>query len=293
MPGRGLRRCIPQPLGSAVLRSAEQFSVGRERSRLVAALHLHARFGRGCGSPGAQVHAQPVGISLDHGRAPRGRGRPVPTLIGPVCDWARRARDRGGGNALLELRDPVGQIGGLRRPPDRRLQIRDASLEGREAVGRGRRRRDLGRRSWRRGREARGGPSFHHVDLAAPVARDEKGRAVLAPLAHGADELHHCVLHADDVVRGTAQSSAYDVAEELIGAVSRGELQRVLGRLDADAAREPAGGEQRRALEIPRQRRFDLERHLDHASVGPRHQFHAEHPVILRRIHSRAHARTS
>src|SRR2546430_9418455 len=107
-----LHDALPISLGSAVLRSAEQFSVGRERSRLVAALHLHARFGRGCGSPGAQVHAQPVGISLDHGRAPRGRGRPVPTLIGRVCDWARRARDRGGGNALLELRDPVGQIGG-------------------------------------------------------------------------------------------------------------------------------------------------------------------------------------
>ena len=289
MPGRGLRRRIPQPLGGAVLRSAEQLRVGRERSRLVAALHLHARFGSGCGSPRAQVHAQPVCISLDCRRAPRGR----PVLIGRVGDRARGASDRGGGNVLLELRDPVGQIGGLRHPPDRRLQIPDAPLEGREAVGRGGRRRDLGRRSWRRGREARGGRRFHHVDLAAPIAGDEKGRAVLAPLAHGADELHHCVLHADDVVHGTAQRGAHDVADELIGAVSRGELQRVLGRLDADAAREPAGGEQRRALEIPRQRRFDLERHLDHASVGPRHQFHAEHPVILRRIPSRAHARTS
>src|SRR2546430_17186398 len=44
-----LHDALPISLGSAVLRSAEQFSVGRERSRLVAALHLHARFGRGCG----------------------------------------------------------------------------------------------------------------------------------------------------------------------------------------------------------------------------------------------------
>src|SRR5262249_55310305 len=123
-----------------------------------------------------------------------------------------------------------------------------------------------------------GGPHhLHHLDPAPAVGRDHQGGAVLTAVPHRADELHHRFLHPLHVAGGAPQRRPDDVGGELVGPVRGGELERILARPDAHAPRQAAGSKNRRALEIARKLRLDLERHFHHSRIWTRRQLQAEH----------------